>query len=107
MATVQGITLDPSDPYEAVLMELARNHREHPDDYQSHYDVAYQLGLTPGHMIEVGVAETQSVLRLLGIENKRIIDSTTQRMLLIQRARFAADSVALFDEGSYAETWAE
>jgi len=112
MATAQDITLDPTDPFEAVVMEMVRLNRKKRSDYagdghifQNFYDSAYQLGLTPGHSVETLVATKQARLRVLGVEDKRIVENETKRDTILDRAVYSAIAVALYDEGSYAQTW--
>jgi len=108
------ITLDPNDQFEAVVMEMVRTNRKKRADYagdghifQNFYDSAYQLGLTPGYSVETLVATKQSRLRVLGVEDKRIVNNESKRDTILDRAVYSVIALALYDEGSYAQTWQE
>jgi hypothetical protein len=105
------VNLDPSDPFEAILIKAAETHRAKREDYagdnhpnQNFYDTAYQLGLTGGHSVEALIGTKQARLRILlpkmwqngdGPRNEGIADT------LLDRFVYSGIALTIWDEGGY------
>lgn len=66
------LTLNPENPFEAVLIQMVQTHRKKKKDYagaghpnQNFYDTAVQLGLFGGHSVEALIATKQARLKVL------------------------------------------
>lgn len=108
-----SITLDPSNPFEAALVDMVAMHRRKNADYtgrdhpnQNFYDTAYQVGGTAGHSVESLISTKQARLRVLlpkhwhghgGPLNEGIRDS------ILDRAVYAVIALTIWDEGGYEE----
>ena len=69
---VRAVTLDPRNPFEAVLIQMVETHRRKAKDYagdahpnQNFYDTAVQLGLTGGHSVEALIGTKQARLKVI------------------------------------------
>jgi hypothetical protein len=108
---MKEITLDSSNDFEAVLVQMVKTYRAKKQDYagdnhpnQNFYDAAYQLGLTGGHSVEGLLATKAARLRVLlprhwrgasGPANEGIRDT------LLDRAVYAVIALTIWDEGGY------
>lgn len=110
----ESITLDPSNDFERVLIEMVKTSRKKRADYagtgendhawQNFYDSAYQLSNTAGHSVETLIATKQARLRVLlpkhwdgesGPKNEPIADT------LLDRAVYSVIAVCLWNEDGY------
>jgi hypothetical protein len=106
------VTLDPDNPFEAILIQMVETHRKKAKDYagdghpnQNFYDSAYQLGLTGGHSVETLIATKQARLRVLLPEfwnnpdakpaNEGIEDT------LLDRAVYSVIAMTIWNEHGY------
>lgn len=107
------VTLDESNPFEAVLIQMVETHRKKARDYagsnghpnQNFYDSAYQLELTGGHSVETLIATKQARLRVLLPEfwsdadvkpaNEGIEDT------LLDRAVYSVIAITIWNEHGY------
>ena len=110
MAT--DVTLNPDNPFEAVLIKMVETHRKKGADYagddhpnQNFYDSAYQMSATGGHACEYLISTKQARLRVLlpkhwqgtgGPQNEGIADT------LLDRAVYSVIAMTLWNEGGYA-----
>lgn len=92
----------------AEILERSRNTLEartgtpYNDLY---YEAARHASVTPGHVAEIQTALTQANIRIQGVTSTSLADQDERRDMLVQRAQMAIQALALYDEGSYAETW--
>lgn len=108
----ESITLDPDDPFEAVLIEAIKIRRDKRDDYtgddphtQSFYDVAYQNNDSAGKAVEHLVATKQTRLRtLLNPNRRKSIKNESIRDTMIDRLNYSALAICVLDEGGYDST---
>jgi len=106
-----SITLDPENPFEAVLIQMVETHRAKAKDYagddhpnQNFYDTAYQLGLTAGHSVETLIGTKQARLRVLLPRMWRNGDSPSNEGIddtLLDRAVYSVIAKTLWEEGGY------
>lgn len=107
-----NITLDPKEPFEAMLIELVKTHRSKRSDYagddhpnQNFYDSAYQLGVTGGHSVETLIATKQARLRILlprlwkNPHSKPSNESI--RDTLVDRSVYSGIALTIWDEDGY------
>lgn len=107
-----SVVLDPSNPFEAVLIEMVQTHRAKVQDYagdghpnQNFYDSAYQIGNTAGHAVETLIATKQARLRVLlpalwtdsnsKPSNEGVIDT------LLDRAVYSVIAMTIWNDGDY------
>lgn len=115
-----AVTLDPTEPFDAVLIEMVRLNRAKRADYagdaegdhphQNFYDSAYQMNFTPGHSVEYNISQKQARLRVLlqkHFGKKGKPRNEPIRDTLKDRAVYAVLAVAVWDEGSYESDWAD
>jgi hypothetical protein len=120
MTSQTPITLDPSDPFERVVIEAVAMNRAKAADYagvvtgdgkwQNFYDTAYQMSQTPGHSVEQLIATKQARLRVLLPRLFKKVGkpkNESVRDTLLDRCVYSTIAVALFDEGSYDEGWSD
>lgn len=108
------VTLDKTDPFEAVLVEMAEMARKKRADYtgtgeedlpfQNFYDSAIQVSSTPGMSAEVHIATKQARLKVLMRDNREAQNESIRDSKL-DRAVYSAIALALHDEGSYDADW--
>jgi hypothetical protein len=111
-----GVVLDPSYPFEAVLIKMVETHRRKRSDYagddgdpnQNFYDTAYQLSGTAGHSVETLIATKQARLRVLldkhwaksgqdvAVEQNEPISDT-----LLDRAVYSVLAMLIWEEHGY------
>ncbi len=101
------ITLDDTDPFEAVLIKAVVINRLKRKDYagdgwwsQNFYDSAYQVNSTAGMSCETLIATKQSRLRVLlqpGVKPKNEAVEDT----LLDRFVYSGISLGLWSEGGY------
>jgi len=107
-----SVTLDPENPFEAILAKMVETHRKKAKDYagdghpnQNFYDTAYQLGLTGGHSVEALIGTKQARLRVLlpahwedasaKPANEGVEDT------LLDRAVYSVIALTIWNEGGY------
>lgn len=109
---VNTISLDPENPFEAVLIKMVETNRSKKQDYagddhpnQNFYDSAYQLGLTAGHSVENLIATKQARLRILlprlwrntkSKPNNESVEDT-----LLDRAVYSVIALTIYNEDGY------
>lgn len=106
------IELNPSNAFEAVLIQMVEMHRKKAADYagdahpnSNFYNSGQQLGLTGGHACEVLIATKQARLRVLlpkfwgqegsGPVNEGIDDT------LLDRAVYSVIALTIWNEAGY------
>lgn len=108
-----SLTLDPSNPFEAVLADMLAMHRKKARDYAgdahpnaNFYHSGAQIGLTAGHSVEQLIATKQARLRVLlpnfwasedDIPANESIEDT-----LLDRAVYSVLAMTIYREGGYA-----
>jgi len=106
------ITLNPDNPFEAVLIEMIKTHRSKQKDYsggdhpnQNFYDTAYQTGQTGGHAVESLIATKQARLRILlpklWQDQKATPANEPIKDTLLDRAVYSVISITIYDEDGY------
>lgn len=106
-ASVDTETLDPTDPFERILIEAVRLNRKKRHDYsagedpwQNFYDSAVQVNDTPGKSVETLIATKQARLRSLLFTGKEPANEAI-RDTLIDRLVYSVIAISLFDRGTY------
>lgn len=114
MATRKAITLDPKNPFEAILIKMVETHRMKKEDYagggdpnQNFYDTAYQMSQTAGHSVEQLIATKQARLRVLlpkhfNQEGKPLNEGIYDTLL--DRAVYAVIAMTIWNEDGYAQS---
>lgn len=104
------ITLDESDPFENVLIEMVELNRKKRADYagddwwsQNFYDSAYQTNSTAGNACELLLSTKASRLRNL-FKPGRKPKNESVRDTLLDRAVYSSISLGLYDEGGYSHS---
>jgi hypothetical protein len=109
--------LDPKEPFDAILIQMARTHRSKAKDYagdahpnQNFYDTATQIGETGGTAVEALIATKQARLKVLLPQfwtaevykgssfkpsNEGIEDT------LLDRAVYSVIAMTIWNEGGY------
>jgi hypothetical protein len=106
------LTLNPEEAFDAVLIKMVETHRAKRQDYagddhpnQNFYDVAYQLGLTPGHSVESLIATKQARLRILlpRLWKKTKLKPANEGIAdtLLDRAVYSVIALTIWNVGDY------
>lgn len=107
MPRMTTYTLNQDDPFEKVLIEMAKLRKTKSADYagdddpnQNFYDVAYQTNSTAGKAVEHMIATKQARLRVLSAPGRKP-NHESVRDTRLDRAVYAVLAVVVDDEGGY------